>query len=227
MTTTITKSATQPIYLVPKGDEAIKQWKHAFELFAAPYKHTFTIDVYEELVEGKHVAMVQEMISVLQHYPHLIEKMLFALEFKFTEVEDSNLYLPDECWKADPRYYRWFAELSKLPIMVFFINDEDARYYTLLGDMLADGSLSVGPLDKNERSQVSVEGKEWQQFLGRLFNSCWMMLLFCHNTGFNPEPYIQSLLADLDMSQLWDDIYRKYEKDVRNNIHFRAVPTAV
>ncbi len=219
-------TAQTPIYLIPKSDPSVKQWEQAFTYFEAPEIDTFTIDVYEELVAFKHVAMVQEMITALQHYPHLIEKMMFSIDFKFTEIEDSNLYLPEDCWKSEPKYYQWFAELSKLPIMVFFINDEDARYYTLLGDMLASGDLPVTPLENNERSQISLEGVEWRKFIERLFNSCSMMMLFCHNTGFNPEPYIQSLLADMDVSALWDDIYKKYQEDVMKNVRFKAVKVA-
>lgn len=216
----------KPILLVPSGSHVVKQWEQAFAYFAAPDKHTFTIDVYEDLVKSKQVAMIHEMISALQHYPHLIEKMIFSLDFKFTELEDSNLYIPENCWKMDPNYYTWFSELSKLPIMIFFINDEDARYYALLGDMLANGSLPVTTIENNERSQISLEGVEWKKFIERLFNSCWMMLLYCHNTGFNPEPYIQSLLADMDVSNLWDDIYNKYQEDVRKDVRFKAIKKA-
>ncbi len=216
----------QPIFLIQNNCPLIKQWEQAFTYFANPEIHTFTVDVYEDLVKGKQVAMIHEMISALQHYPHLIEKMVFSLDFKFTELEDTNLYIPETCWKFDANYYNWFSELCKLPIMIFFINDEDARYYALLGDMLANGSLPVAALENNERSQISLEGVEWKTFIDRLFNSCWMMLLYCHNTGFNPEPYIQSLLADMDVSSLWDDIYIKYQEDVRKDVRFKSISKA-
>ena len=219
-------STLQPILLIPQSSHAVKQWEQAFAYFEAPEVHTFTIDVHEDLVKRKQVTMIQEMISALQHYPHLIEKMIFSLEFKFAEVEDSNLFIPENCWKFDSNYYNWFSELSKLPIMIFFINDEDARYYALLGDMLANGSLPVTTIENNERSQINLEGVEWKKFIERLFNSCWMMLLYCHNTGFNPKPYIQSLLADMDVSSLWDDIYNKYQEDVRKDVRFKSIATA-
>lgn len=219
-------STLQPILLVPQNSKLITQWEQAFAYYESPEVHTFSIDVHEDLVKRKQVNMIQEMISALQHYPHLIEKMIFSLEFKFTEVEDSDLYIPENCWKFDNNYYTWFSELSKLPIMIFFINDADARYYALLGDMLANGSLPVTTIENNERSEISLEGVEWKKFVERLFNSCWMMLLYCHNTGFNPEPYIQSLLADMDVSGLWDDIYKKYQEDVRKDVRFRSISKA-
>ena len=195
------RTSKKPLYIVPKKDPIVKRWKDAFELFSEAQYHTFHISISEEMVKTKEIIGVQQMITALQHHPHLIEKFIFAVHFRFLEIEGSDLTIPEKCWKRDPAVYLWFCEMGKMPLLLFFINDEDARYYMLLGDMIADGSLPMRPVKNSVRSEVKLEGEDWQVFLNRVFECCRMMRLYCHNTGFDPEIYIQSLLADYDIDR--------------------------
>ncbi|MEO8819266.1 MAG: hypothetical protein ABI267_08455 [Ginsengibacter sp.] len=71
---------------------------------------------------------------------------------------------------------------------------------------------------------VSLEGEHLMEAMHRLFNSCWWMLIYGHGSGFNPEPYIQGLLADLGLPHTYEEVYAAYQKDVKKGFHLRAVP---
>src|SRR6202012_5799843 len=90
-----------PIYLMEPGNPTIARWQQVFETFAAQDKHTLNLSVPPDVVEDKEVAMLQELIIALQHYPHLIEKFLFAIELQFQQIAHSQLYFEKDIWKAD------------------------------------------------------------------------------------------------------------------------------
>ncbi|MEK6615430.1 MAG: hypothetical protein AABZ32_04865, partial [Bacteroidota bacterium] len=131
----MSKPPDNPIYFMEQGNPAIAQWKQAFEMFSRKDAHTFTLIVPPDVVEeGKNVRMIQEMIVALQHYPHLIDKFIFAVELKFQQIADSELYYQKDDWKTDSKYYRWFCKMGTFPLVLFFLDDKDARLYTLAGD---------------------------------------------------------------------------------------------
>jgi len=48
--------------------------------------HTLNFELPTEMVDGGEVAGLQQAIMALQRQPHLIEKMIFGLNLKFTEA---------------------------------------------------------------------------------------------------------------------------------------------
>ncbi|MEO8111043.1 MAG: hypothetical protein ABI594_13455 [Ginsengibacter sp.] len=215
----------KPVYLAPASEPFIRDFDETFNRFAAADMHTLTVTVDTYSVYEGDIAMLQELIMALQHQPHLIEKLLFCLEIKFTLIENSGIHIPAASWKTEKAYYRWFHKLSASPMMIFFLNDEDARFYLLAGDMLADDLLEVATGERG-KGMAALEGEELVEVLHRLFAACWMMLIYCHGSGFNPEPYIQSLLADLGLPLTYEQVYAKYLEDIEKGISFRATSIA-
>ena len=213
----------KPVYLAPASEPFIKEYDEMFRRFAEKDKHTLVLTVHTDMVYGGEVGMLERIIMALQHQPHLIEKLLFCLDIKFTSIENSDIFIPESYWKRDAVYYRWFQKLASSPVMVFFINDEDARFYALAGDLLADNLLQVEPGDIKSKGIVCLEGDELMEVLNRLFTSCLMMLIYCHGSGFNPEPYIQSLIADLGLPLTYEEVYEKYTADIEKGIIFKAI----
>ena len=212
----------KPVYLAPAREPFITAYDDLFSRFSKESMHTLTMTVQTDMVYAGEVAGLQQLIMALQHQPHLIEKLVFCLNIKFTAIEDSNIYIPAIYWKADTAYYRWFHKLSACAVMLFFINDEDARFYLLAGDLLADDLVHVEP-DERGTGMACLEGDELAEVVNRLFTSCWMMLIYCHGSDFNPEPYIQSLLADLGLPITFEQVYEKYIQDIAGGITFRTI----
>ncbi len=211
----------KPVFLSPASEPFIREYDETLRRFAEKDMHTLVVTVDTDSVYAGDVAMLQQLLMALQHQPHLIEKLLFCLDIKFTLIENSGIHIPESYWKTDAAYYRWFHRLSASPLMLFFLNDEDARFYLLAGDMLADNLLHLVPSEKG-KGMACLEGDELVEVLHRLFAACWMMLIYCHGSGFNPEPYIQSILADLGLPLTFEQVYEKYLADIKAGITFRA-----
>ena len=121
----------EPIYFLPSPNEILENWIQPFEMFVKPETNTVIINVQPEAVDNLAVAMVQEFGMVLQHYPELIDKFLFSVHLKFQQIANSELYFSEEEWKSNPKYFRWFHRLSAFGVMLFFLHDNEARFFSL------------------------------------------------------------------------------------------------
>lgn len=211
-----------PFYVMSASATFIRTFDELFTRFEEGGMNTLSMIVDKEMVENGDVTHLLQLIMSLQHKPQLIEKMIFSLDIKFTEIEDSDLFLPETYWKTDVEYYRWFRKLGISPVMIFFLQDEDARFYTLAGDLLADNRLEVKPGDMKGKQLVGISGEALEEIMNRLFNSCWWMLVFCYGSGFNPQPYIEGLLADLDLPLTYEQVYEAFKEDLKKGINFKT-----
>jgi hypothetical protein len=50
-------------------------------------------------------------------------------------------------------------------------------------------------------------------------------MVFCHNTGFEPRPYIEAILADFDFPLTYEQVKEKFDEDVPKGIYMRMVKT--
>lgn len=213
-----------PIYIIPQDHPAIQTYQAVFEQLAMQHTNTLSMTVHEDTVKGGDVAMIQELLLALQHYPHLIEKMILAIDLHFTEIEDSDVYLPTSYWKSEAIYHQWFHKMLNLPIVIFFLHDEDARFYCLAGDFLAAKAVQIGEMDRGGRSEITFTQEQATILSNRLYNACWLMLLYCHASGFNPQSYIEAMIASFDFRFTYQDVYEKYKKDVEAGIELMAAP---
>ena len=213
----------KPIYLIAPGDPVIEKYKPAFDAFGRDDMHTFTFTVDPEHVDTMQVAMLQEMIAALQHFPHRIDKWLFTVGFNFTQVAHSKLYYQKLDWKSNPKYYRWFCKMGTFPLTIFFLNDSDARFYSLAGDFLADGKATVQHEPGKKTSLVGFEGEELKTICERLFTACWMLHIYCHGSSYNPRTFIEALLAEYGLPIEYEQVRKKYKEDVKTGIKLRIV----
>ncbi|HTM94115.1 MAG TPA: hypothetical protein VL095_16960 [Flavisolibacter sp.] len=213
----------QPLYLVPPTDPMIKSWEPKFlQLEKGNLDLIFTVN--PNIVNGNEVAYIQQMVIALQHYPHLIEKMLFAVSLRFRLVDDVEVELSEDAWKTDPQVYRWFHAMHQLPLIVFFIKDHDARFYTLFGDYLSAGGLDY-EMDANGNAVgIRLNEEQIQTFAQRIYASCKTFWLYCYGTGFNCDTYIDALIADYDMPFSVAEISKECEDEIEKGAAVRVVP---
>jgi hypothetical protein len=212
----------QPLYLVPATDPMIKSWEPAF-LQLEKGNLDLAFNVNPTAVSGDEVASIQQMVIALQHYPHLIEKMLFAIVIHFRLVDDVEIQLSEDEWKTNPQVYRWFQQMHQLPLMIFFIKDHDARFYTLMGDVFAEGGLDYQMDADGNAIGVAFNEEQMQTFAQRIYWSCYSFMLYCHGTGFNPDRYVDALIADYDMPFSVADIRKECEANIEKGAAARVV----
>lgn len=206
-----------PKYFIPAGDKKIEEFKVNYSLLASNENHTLHLTVSDELVEDGDIGMPTELILSLQHFPKLIHKMIFAIDFKF-ESEYGNEITAAE-WKGRDRYIKYISSLKTLPFSIFFFQDQDVRGYILFGDMLLNKE-AVPTTD----GMVQFEGEAINKITNRMFHTCWTFMLYCYNTGFDPEDYILALLADFDLPITYEQVKEKFEADIKAGIQVRVGP---
>ncbi len=216
--------ANQPRYFVPANHPFVATWKPLFDQFSKPDIHTFTFTVNPEIIDTQDVASVQQLGFAIQHQHHLIEKFVFAVNFKFRQIADSELYYQEQDWKSDPRYYTWFHKLSTQPHLLFFIQDHDARFYFLIGDWVAKGKLAIEE-NGSKPAKISLNKKQVEEMADRVFTCCRFFNLYCHGTGVNIQPYIESLIAEynFDESNMYQMLCEQYIEDIQNGIKLQIV----
>lgn len=215
----------EPLFLIPPQDPIIQSWDDVFhKLEQSNDELVFTVNP-TNADEGQ-VAFIQQMVMALQHRPHLIERMIFSVKFKFMLVDDVPVEVSEQEWKMRREVYSWFFEMSLLPVMIYFINDQDARGYCLFGDILASGDYNYQDEPGGHHKTIEFTEDQAQLIMDRLFHSAWAFLMYCHNTGFNPDKYIDALLADFNMPFTVAEVRKKYDEDIERGIQFRMVPQA-
>jgi hypothetical protein len=203
-----------PFYIAPPHDSSVKQYDDLLTSFELENKDTLILEMPEDLVEKGSVSAITDLLKALQHKPHMIEKMLFSFKINFTE-KGTGLIFPESYWKSDVKYYKWFHKLAQAPLAMFFLEDDDCRFFTLAGDLLAAGKLELH--DDGERKQLVVfAGEPLRTVMKRLFDACWWMLIYCHGSGFNPKAYIEAMLADIDFPLTYEEVHEAFIKDLEN-----------
>jgi hypothetical protein len=214
----------QPLFLIPSADPIVQAWQNNFQKLAQSHDQVvFTVN--PAIVNDEEVAWIQQMVMALQHYPHLIERMIFSVKFKFMLVDDVPVELSEDEWKQKPEVCRWFYAMSSLPFVVYFIEDQDARNCCLMGDIMLSGKVASEPEADGKHAMIQFNEEQSHLLEDRLFHSAWSMFMYCHARNFAPDKYIDALLADYDMPFDAAKVRKKYEKDVEGGILFRMVPT--
>jgi hypothetical protein len=208
------KNPTEPLYFLESDDPVIERYRNVFESYKTPEHHTLALQLNRQIVKKQDIEMVQKVVMALQHYPDLISKFLFCLKFSFTESEDSSRYIHETNWKKDPIYYQWFHKLTDMPFMLFFLHDEEVRLYALMGDIMAEENITPGEKHKNGNFTSLFSTSQWEVMQERLFCASLSLLVYCQNSGFNPEIYVQGILASFDAVFTYEDVMCEYAKDI-------------
>lgn len=201
-----------PFYIIEPGHPLIEEWRPWFESFEKGQRDmVFLVEPSD--IQKENVDKVQHMAMALQHYPHIIEKMVFAVRFDFNLVEGMDIARSED-WKKDPTIRHFLFKMAEVPMMIFLIKDREARFFMIANDILSSPQAASLMAVENLKATIA----------GRLFTSCWSFFIYCHNTGFEPDIYIDALIAEHDMPFTLADVKAKYLKDVDDGIKFGDTP---
>jgi hypothetical protein len=202
---------SEPMYLMPVNDPHIEANRELYAMMAEAENHTLRMQVDVADVEEGSCGQIQTLMMALQHYPHLIEKMIFSFVFDFVEDEKTGIVLPEEVWKQEPVFYQWFQRMMGLPFAWFFIADEDARYYALMADMIVSGELDSVVDERSGLTGFSFTEAQGQEIVRRVWGSCLNMLQFCYGSGFDPQAYIEGMMALLGVQFTYEELLAEFE----------------
>ena len=217
----------QPAYILPADDPQVTQFRGTLHTIASEKKGMDFGPVTLWQVRHGDVVRVQQLVIAAQHEPAALEALVFGISFRFTYGQDNPRRIPEDEWKSNTEFMRWFRAMHGLPHMLFFLNDHEARFYALAGDLLADGRLEIGPTHPvSGQSVLTIPPAERLEMANRLCNASWFMYLYCHGTGIDPQPWIEALIAEYDLPGVHDHhIREKYEHDVKKGVKMGVSPT--
>ena len=202
--------------MIPEGDPKIAEWKPTFDMIEPKANLPITINVEPDVVDSGEIAFLQDMINVLQHFPHHIANFIFGMDIKFREILGSELNVPDEQWKSESKYQRWIHRLNHTPFMIFFLSDYEARFYSLIGDLIADNKVKY--IIKDGVPYIEVGGEEPDLMTQRAYDASWYFYIYCHNTGFDPQPAIESLIAEFKLPITFEEVKQHAEDAIKKGV---------
>ena len=88
-----------------------------------------------------------------------------------------------------------------------------------MGDMMIANKGTM--IDENT---VAFEGKSVEELCQRIFHASWYLYIFCYNTGFDPQIYIESFLADFDLPVTYEMVKKEFEDSISQGMKFMALP---
>jgi hypothetical protein len=195
-------SKPTPFYIIAPGHPLIEEWRPWFESFEKSDSDMVFLAEPSDIKNGN-IGKVQQMAAALQHYPHLIEKMIFSVRLDFNLVEGIDM-AQSEDWKRDPNIRHWLFKMAEMPMLMFLIKDSTSRFFMIADDIMSNIKPGSSGFDQNQTSTIA----------GRVFTSCYSFFMYCHNTGFEPDHYIDALLAEHDMPFTLENVKKKYLEDV-------------
>jgi len=198
--------------MIAADDPNVEEYRELYESMADAELHTLHVSVNVPDVEEGNCAGVQAIMMCLQHFPNLIEKMIFSFVIDFVEDEKTEIVLPEETWKSEPVFYNWFHKLLGTPFVLFFIADEDARYYTLMGDMIQSGALETEIDERSGRTGFSFDKEQGEEIVRRVWGSCFNMMQFCYGSGFDPRIYIEGMMALLGVQFTYEELEQSFKE---------------
>lgn len=187
-------------------------------LFADTCSQRFDLTLSADKIYAGDIHIVEHALKVLYQTPSIFEKMLFRIGFNFTNIEHSNMFIPDFYWKSDIAYFRWFHQLSRVPAILFFINDPETRFYILAGDMLAEKSLEVYSADELVSKWNEVEIDQQNEIINLVVENSISLIRFGERYCFKTEKYITRLINGLNLQISYEEIYEKYYRDTNNAV---------
>ncbi len=206
----MSNSSELPLYMIQPGHPVIEEWRPWFERFERDQIDMVFLAEPSD-IQNNSVEKIHQMAMALQHFPQLIEKMVFNVTFDFNLVEGIDVARSDD-WKRDPAIRQWLFKMAEGTMLIFLVKDSTSRFFMLADDILSNVKVGAVGFD-NEQQQV---------IMNRVFTACYSFFMYCHNTGFHPDGYIDGLLAEHDMPFTLEVIKNKYLEDVKNGVDFRA-----
>lgn len=180
------------------------------------------IDINPDIIEERHTLMLNEIILLAEYNKEWIDQLLFSVEFKFRKIKDSELYYQHGEWQSDKEIQRWLRRNGEsLPFTCFFLTDWEARFYSIIGDFIADGEASIRKIDElHVNFSIEKDGKNLID--NRVGLACQLFMYFCHETDFDPKQAIEAILAEFRTWYGYDKVKEQFEMDMKKGVKYRA-----
>lgn len=215
-------------YFYPKSSERFKEAEQRhipmFKTLSENKDKSLDIIVDPDIIEGKVTMMLNEIILIAEHNKERIECLLFSIKFWFSRIKGSELYFQEGEWQSDKEIQRWLRKNGEsLPFTLFFLSDWEARFFSVIGDLIADKKVSIGKRDEMHVI-FSVEHDGQNIIDQRTGQACQLFMHYCNETGFEPKQAIEAVLAEFQTCFGYDKVKEQFDKDIKDGVEFLVKP---
>lgn len=217
--------ARQKQYLISADSPMLQQYAYLTEAMADPSRNTLVLSTDPEVVKSLDADIIIEIIAVAEHFPIVLNKLLFGIEVSFRQTAGSEVYLSDREWKASKIHYRWFRQICEsLPFAFFFLQDYEARFYSMTGDFLYEGNVDVREEEGRSRPLIGFSEEQSEMILYRVFYGCVYFMHYCSGTEIDPQPAIEATIAEFDMNFTFEQVKQEFREQKDQGMVFRLGP---
>ncbi len=215
-------------YLIPKEHQHYKAIEEAFspmlELLVQQPKKNFSLTVPANVVSSKETAFINEIVMLAQHKKEWVHRMLFGIKLKFQKSPDSEEIYEDGEWQIEKDIQLWIRKVGEgIPVSCFFLQEWEARYLCITGDIFADDRMKILDYRDDGRLQLETTVEDQRVIIDRIADASKMFLFYCHPSGFDPKQAIEAILAEFKIPLEFEMIKEMYDEEVRNGIFIHAI----
>ncbi len=202
-----------------------RELRENLHLCAATCNKKFNVITAADKIYAGNISAVTNVTNILFQSPTIFEKMIGKLELNFTNIEHSNMFIPDFYWKSDIAYFRWFHQLAELPALLFLLKDTDQKFYVLMGQMLAEKTIELNSPADLGANWGDLDTEQHQEITDKIVQNCITLIKCGERHCFKTEKYIQHLLREFKVALNYDELYDRYcaENAQRFGIKFKKV----
>jgi len=205
----------QPNFLLPPDHPSIRKWQPWLQDFIYTQKEYVQLTLTPTEVRIGSVGAIQEMLLALQHFPNLIEKFIFSVDIQFQKTDHNPECYEGHQWK-DEKAMGWYFKLAAaFPAVIYFIPDNDARFFTLMGDLILQRRIITYPDLSKGKAELKLSPSQMDLLAARLFNASCVMGLFCYGSGCDIGKYVNALIADYHVQFTYDQVKTAYMERIK------------
>lgn len=213
-------------YLIPKQHPDFASLMEKYQIFFKAIEDTggkkIAINIPADVVEAKSNSMWGEMIALAEHSSKWIQLLMFGIELRFYKDQSEKISYKNGEWQADTNIQRWLRNLGEaLPFSFFFLNQWEARLYTVIGDLIKEPDRMEKIVDE-DYATFQFDKEQQNTIDYRVGIGCQLFMHYCNGTGYDPKPVIEAILAEFQIPFEYDVILKQFEKDIRENAQYRV-----
>lgn len=219
------ESPKEPFYLIPSDHPLLEEYKPSIDRYMSGILSegtTMHLVVPPDVVEAGVVSTVQEMFQVLQHYPELLEGLIFNISIKF-QIPGTDEYYEDYDW-LDATHIAWLYKLmNTCSIIVLFVQDPMQQLLGLMGDLILQDQSIMERITAQENTEYKLTAEQMSILDQRLFEACRYILVYLYGSGIDPKKYILEMLDAYKIKFPYHVLLEVHQDDIKNGRTFSFI----
>lgn len=205
-----------PIYMASANGKIVSRHKEWINYLLQHEESEIYIEVSQKDARTGNVKPAHERIMALQHFPQLFSRLMFGIDIRFMNADGKDWEKSDGAYLIT-RNVQWLCRFTSIfKAGLFFLRDKNARFFSAIGDMLAD-EKDMSLRKAAGGFNIKLSGDKLQRLDSRVFSACQVIQLFFYGSGQIPKEYIETLIAEFGLPFTYEMVLQRLRDDLREN----------